>query len=86
MARLGPVRVGPDLYSADVTRRPDCGIVRTVFTYRVERDGDVLRQVREAFDLWPTPPEQLAEELHAVGLHLVQAPSADLMAARCAAE
>ncbi|AUG75369.1 hypothetical protein CFP65_0402 [Kitasatospora sp. MMS16-BH015] len=82
VGRLGPVRVGPDLYSAEVTRRPDRGILRTVFTYRVEREQEVLREAQEAFDMWPTPPGQLAEELQAHGLQLVRAPSSDLMAAR----
>ncbi|MFD5461811.1 class I SAM-dependent methyltransferase [Kitasatospora sp. NPDC127059] len=82
VGRLGPVRVGPDLYSAEVTRRPFRGILRMVFTYRVEREGELLREARETFDMWPAPPEQLAEELHAHGLHLVRAPSSDLMAAR----
>ncbi len=80
--RLGPVRVGPDLYLADVTREPHRGVLRTVFTYRVEREGTVLRQAREAFDLWPAPPGLLAEELRTAGLDVVRAPHPDLMAAR----
>ncbi|MEU4116075.1 class I SAM-dependent methyltransferase [Kitasatospora sp. NPDC028055] len=82
VGRLGPVRVGPDLYSADVTRRPHRGVLRMVFTYRVERGQELLREAREAFDLWPASPERLSEELEAAGLRLVQAPGADLMAAR----
>ncbi|MGW7584709.1 class I SAM-dependent methyltransferase [Kitasatospora sp. NPDC054768] len=82
MGRLGPVRVGPDLYSADVTRRPDRGILRVVFTYRVQRGQELLREAREAFDMWPTPPERLTEELEAARLHVVQAPGSGLVAAR----
>ncbi|MFB7676511.1 class I SAM-dependent methyltransferase [Kitasatospora purpeofusca] len=80
--RLGPVRVGPDLYSAEVTRRPDRGVLRTVFVYRVQREDEVLREERETFQVWPAPAELIAEELDAAGLHLVTAPNADLMAAR----
>ncbi|WP_405021119.1 class I SAM-dependent methyltransferase [Kitasatospora sp. NBC_00070] len=79
---LGPVRVGPDHYLADVSRTPDRGIIRMEFSYRVERDGRVLRREREAFDLWPAAPDLIAEELTAAGLRLVQAPEPDLMAAR----
>ncbi|MFB7908292.1 class I SAM-dependent methyltransferase [Kitasatospora sp. NPDC056076] len=82
LGKLGPVRVGPDLYSADVTRRPHRGVLRTAFTYRVEREQEVLREAREEFDQWPASPELLAEELHDQGLYLVQAPGADLVAAR----
>ncbi|MGW7446241.1 class I SAM-dependent methyltransferase [Kitasatospora sp. NPDC054795] len=80
--RLGPVRVGPDLYSADVTRQPHRGVLRMVFTYRVERERALLREAQEAFDMWPAPPERLTEELEAAGLHVVQAPGSDLVAAR----
>ncbi|MEV4557960.1 class I SAM-dependent methyltransferase [Kitasatospora sp. NPDC049285] len=80
--RLGPVRLGLDQYSADITRRPHRGIERTVFTYRVEREGKVLREAQESFDMWPVRPEQLAEELEAAGLRTVQAPAADLTGAR----
>ncbi|MEV7596009.1 class I SAM-dependent methyltransferase [Kitasatospora sp. NPDC089797] len=81
-ARLGPVRVGPDLYSAELTLEPERGILRSVFTYRVERDGVLQREEREAFDLWPVEPALLRAELEAAGLHVVQAPHADLVAAR----
>ncbi|MFB8201668.1 class I SAM-dependent methyltransferase [Kitasatospora purpeofusca] len=80
--RLGPVRVGPDHYSADVTRHPHRGVLQAVFVYRVERDGEVLREEQETFDLWPAPAERLTEELAGAGLHLVRAPSTGLMAAR----
>ncbi|SEM18052.1 class I SAM-dependent methyltransferase [Streptacidiphilus jiangxiensis] len=82
VTRLGPVRVGPDLYTAEITREPDQGIIRTVFTYRVERDGHTLRQEREAFHMWAASTAQIAEELEEAGLHSVQAPHADLLAAR----
>ncbi|SEK47585.1 class I SAM-dependent methyltransferase [Streptacidiphilus jiangxiensis] len=81
-ARLGPVRVGPDLYSAEVTELPDRGILRAVFTYRVERHGRLQREEHECFDMWPAAPELLAGELRDAGLRVVRAPSADLMAAR----
>ncbi|MFD9124774.1 class I SAM-dependent methyltransferase [Kitasatospora sp. NPDC059571] len=80
--RLGPVRVGPDLYSADLARAPHRGALRATFTYRVERHGRTVREEREAFDLWPADPSQLRSELRDAGLQLVRAPSADLMAAR----
>ncbi|MEV7189870.1 class I SAM-dependent methyltransferase [Kitasatospora sp. NPDC093102] len=80
--RLGPVRVGPDLYSAQVTREPDRDTLRIVFTYRVERDGHVVREEREAFSMWPAGEQQLRGELEAAGLRVVRAPSRDLMAAR----
>ncbi|MFD9791459.1 class I SAM-dependent methyltransferase [Streptomyces sp. NPDC059070] len=79
--RLGPVRVGPDQYSAHVTRRPHQGALRAVFAYRVERDGEVVREELETFDLWPAPAALLSRELRSVGLHTVQAPRSDLMAA-----
>ncbi|MEU8926273.1 class I SAM-dependent methyltransferase [Kitasatospora sp. NPDC048545] len=80
--RLGPVRVGPDLYSADLTRRPHQDLVQAVFTYRVERGEQVLREERETFDMWPAPAALLSQELRCVGLQTVRAPSADLFAAR----
>ncbi|CAN3985553.1 class I SAM-dependent methyltransferase [Kitasatospora purpeofusca] len=80
--RLGPVRVGPDIYSAEVTRLPHRGVLRTVFVYRVERQDEVLREERETFQVWPAPAERIADELDAAGLHLVRAPDAGLMAAR----
>ncbi|WP_053663068.1 class I SAM-dependent methyltransferase [Streptomyces sp. MMG1121] len=82
--RLGPVRVGPDLYIADITLEPepDRGFVRTVFTYSVERDGRVLRRERESFAMWPASPSRIGAELVAAGLQVVQAPSSELMAAR----
>ncbi|MFG2662538.1 hypothetical protein, partial [Streptomyces sp. NPDC048425] len=79
---LGPVRVGPDMYGADITREPDAGIVRMVFTYHVERDGRVLRRQQETFELWPASASQIGAELEAQGLQVVRAPSADLLAAR----
>ncbi|MEU8925239.1 class I SAM-dependent methyltransferase [Kitasatospora sp. NPDC048545] len=79
--RLGPVRVGPDLYSARITRARDRGVVRVVFTYRCERDGRVLREEREVFRMWPAGARQIGAELEAGGLHVVQAPGPDLMAA-----
>ncbi|MFC9530841.1 MULTISPECIES: class I SAM-dependent methyltransferase [unclassified Streptomyces] len=82
VGRLGPVRVGPDIYGADITREPDAGFVRMVFTYHVERDGRVLRQQRETFELWPASAAEIGAELEAQGLQLVQAPHADLLAAR----
>ncbi|MFG2524998.1 class I SAM-dependent methyltransferase [Streptomyces sp. NPDC048527] len=82
VGRLGPVRVGADIYGADITREPDGGIVRMVFTYHVERDGRVLRQQRETFELWPAGASQIGAELEAQGLQVVQAPRADLLAAR----
>ncbi|MFB7617756.1 class I SAM-dependent methyltransferase [Kitasatospora sp. NPDC056181] len=82
VGRLGPVRLGLDLYSADITRQFHRGVQRTVFTYRVEREGKLLREARESFDVWPAPPERLGEELEAAGLHVVEAPGSDLMAAR----
>ncbi|MEY9878406.1 SAM-dependent methyltransferase [Streptacidiphilus sp. MAP12-33] len=81
-ARLGPVRLGPDLYSADVTELPDRGILRVVFTYRVERQGRLQREEHDCFEMWPAAPELLAGELQDAGLQVVRAPSADLMAAR----
>jgi SAM-dependent methyltransferase len=82
VGRLGPVRVGPDIYGADITREPDAGILRMVFTYHVERDGRVLRQQRETFELWPASASQIGAELEAQGLHVVHAPRPDLLAAR----
>ncbi|MFJ9950213.1 class I SAM-dependent methyltransferase [Kitasatospora sp. NPDC091207] len=82
VGRLGPVRVGPDIYTAEVTREPDRGFVRTVFTYRVERDGRPVREERETFTMWPASASQIAAELGDQGLQIVQAPSADLLAAR----
>lgn len=80
--RLGPVKVGPDVYSAQVTREPDRGVIRTVFRYRVERDGRVVREETEAFTMWPADARQLGEELAAEGLQVVRAPHRELMAAR----
>ncbi|QHA08298.1 methyltransferase domain-containing protein [Streptomyces broussonetiae] len=82
VGRLGPVRIGPDLYTAVVTREPDRGIVRTVFTYQVERNGRILRQAQESFAMWPASSFRLGTELEAAGLQVVQAPTAQLMAAR----
>ncbi|MFB7758541.1 hypothetical protein ACFC18_54740, partial [Streptomyces sp. NPDC056121] len=82
VGRLGPVRVGPDMYGADIIREPDAGFVRMIFTYHVERDGRVLRRQRETFELWPASAAELGAELEAQGLHVVHAPSADLLAAR----
>ncbi|MFI5533994.1 methyltransferase [Kitasatospora sp. NPDC051853] len=78
---LGPVRVGPDQYSATVTRCPHRGVERVVFTYRVEREGRPLREASERFDLWPATPEQLTRELAAAGLSVVRAPDPGLTAA-----
>ncbi|WEO93494.1 class I SAM-dependent methyltransferase [Streptomyces sp. FXJ1.172] len=80
--RLGPVRIGPDLYTADITQEPDRGIVRTVFTYCVERNGHIRRRERESFAVWPASPSRIGAELEAAGLQVVQAPTAELMAAR----
>ncbi|GAB2713109.1 class I SAM-dependent methyltransferase [Kitasatospora kifunensis] len=82
VGRLGPVRVGPDIYTAEVTREPDRGIVRVVFTYCVLRDGQVVRRATEAFSMWPAGARQLGAELEAQGLYVVRAPSVGLMAAR----
>ncbi|MGX1672624.1 class I SAM-dependent methyltransferase [Streptomyces sp. NPDC055400] len=82
VGRLGPVRVGPDIYGADITREPDAGTVRMVFTYHVERDGRVLRRQRETFELWPASASQIGAELEAQGLQVVHAPRPDLLAAR----
>ncbi|GAA2999519.1 class I SAM-dependent methyltransferase [Kitasatospora albolonga] len=81
LGSLGPVRVGPDQYSATVTRCPHRGVERVEFTYRVEREGRSLREASERFDLWPATPAELAQELDAAGLRVVRAPGPDLTAA-----
>ncbi|MFJ7280775.1 hypothetical protein [Kitasatospora sp. NPDC098663] len=62
-------------------READRGIVRTVVTYRVERDGAVLCEASEGFDMWPADPALLLSELEEAGLQPVQAPRTDLIAA-----
>ncbi|MFJ1755440.1 methyltransferase [Kitasatospora sp. NPDC088134] len=79
---LGPVRVGPDDYLAEVTRVPDRGLLRMVFDYRVERAGQTVREARESFPMWPARPAALAAEAAAAGLEFVPAPHPDLLAAR----
>ncbi|MFJ9523166.1 class I SAM-dependent methyltransferase [Kitasatospora sp. NPDC101801] len=79
---LGPVRVGPDHYYAEIRHTPERGIIRAEFAYRVEREGRVLRREHETFDLWPADPALITEELHQAGLHPVRAPGPDLIAAR----
>ncbi|WP_354637973.1 class I SAM-dependent methyltransferase [Kitasatospora camelliae] len=79
---IGPVRVGPDRYTATVRLTPDGGVLRSTYTYRVERDGCPLREEAVEFRLWPARPGELAEELAAAGLRPVPAPAAGLTAAR----
>ncbi|RKE16826.1 class I SAM-dependent methyltransferase [Streptomyces sp. TLI_171] len=79
---LGPVRVGPDAYSARATREPHQDTIRTTFTYRVEREGELLREEQESFTMWATDPHTLGRELRAYGLQVVPAPHSDLLAAR----
>ncbi|WP_345645444.1 class I SAM-dependent methyltransferase [Streptomyces siamensis] len=82
VGRLGPARVGPDTYSAELMSTPCHETLRITFTYRVERDGLLLREEREVFDTWPAPPSVIVAELRGAGLDVVRAPCVDLMAAR----
>ncbi|MFG2819591.1 hypothetical protein ACGFX4_09210 [Kitasatospora sp. NPDC048365] len=50
-----------------------------MFTYRVDRDRQVLR---EAFTMWPLDARELGAEVEAGGLRGAPAPWADLMAVR----
>ncbi|MFJ8046034.1 class I SAM-dependent methyltransferase [Kitasatospora sp. NPDC096147] len=79
---LGPVRVGPDHYYAELHQGPGDGTVRTEFAYRVEREGRVLRREHETFELWPAAPALIAEELALAGLRPIRWSRSDLVAAR----
>ena len=87
---LPDVRVGEDVYSATVRSEPvpepaaEPGVIRTTFTYRVERQGDLLREQSEGFTMWPAPREEIAEELREAGLSplTADAPAPGLIAGR----
>ncbi|GAA1971719.1 class I SAM-dependent methyltransferase [Catenulispora subtropica] len=65
---IAPVLVGADTYSAQVSTRQDRGLLSVTFTYRVEREDEVVRVAVEQFTMWPTPPETLVGELCEAGL------------------
>lgn len=71
---LPPVRIGPDTYSAQVSTRPDRGLISVTYTYRVCRDGETVRTEVEEFTMWPTPAAVVREELHEAGLSAKAAP------------
>lgn len=64
---LPPVRVGSDTYHARVRIRPDRGLVSVTYLYRVERDGEAVREEREEFTMWPATIGIMQEELRQAG-------------------
>ncbi len=78
---LPPVQVGPDVYRADVTSTPHNGAQRLRFTYRVHREGRVVREEHEDFTPWPTHPAVITREPTSAGLIPVPTPHPDLRAA-----
>lgn len=65
---LPPVRVGPDIYTARCRSEADRGLLRLTYTYRVERDGRLVREEQETFTIWPATRMQLQAELCEAGL------------------
>lgn len=64
---LPPVRVGPDTYSAQVRTRPDRGLLTLTYIYRVERDGEIVREESEEFSMWPASTDTFHDELRQAG-------------------
>ena len=70
---LRQVVVGDDVYSGFISETPvhcprsGIGRIHLEYTYQVSRDGELLREEREEFDLWPVGSEQLRWELAAAG-------------------
>jgi hypothetical protein len=64
---LPPVRVGPDTYSAQVRTRPDRGLLVLTYVYRVERDGEIVREESEEFTMWPASSDVVQDELRQAG-------------------
>jgi SAM-dependent methyltransferase len=68
--KLPPVRVGPELFSAQIDTRADGDHLAVTYTYRVERDGEVVREERERFTMWVADPGTIRAELREAGLSL----------------
>ena len=70
---LRQVAVGDDVYSGFLSETPVRGTtagadrIHLEYTYQVRRDGELLREEREEFDLWPVGSEQLRWELACAG-------------------
>ncbi|GAA2015150.1 class I SAM-dependent methyltransferase [Catenulispora yoronensis] len=65
---LPPVRLGPDTYSAQVCTAPDRGLLSVTYTYRVEHDGEIVREEAEEFTMWPASSDTVCDELRQAGL------------------
>jgi SAM-dependent methyltransferase len=79
---LGPVQIGPDTYSAEAVYSPDRGRIQARFRYRVERDGQMLREEHESFAMWPVTADTLRNELEEADFTITEPPADGLVAAR----
>ncbi|WP_370349527.1 class I SAM-dependent methyltransferase [Catenulispora sp. EB89] len=75
---LPPVRVGPDIYSAQVCMRPERGLTSVTYSYRVKRDDKVVRRASEEFTMWPASAMVVQAELREAGF-CVSATTDDLV-------
>jgi SAM-dependent methyltransferase len=70
---LPQVGVGDDVYSGFFSETPLLGgtpeadRIHLDYTYQVHRDGELLREEHEEFDLWPIPGDALRQELADAG-------------------
>ncbi|MHA6758604.1 class I SAM-dependent methyltransferase [Streptacidiphilus sp. PAMC 29251] len=64
---LPQVAVGDDSYSGFLSETPESDHIHLEYTYQVHRDGDLLREEREEFDLWPVAGEEMRRELADAG-------------------
>ncbi len=80
---LGEARVGSDTYAGWLTECPDGGRIRYAYSYRVHRQGRVVRRAEETFHLWPMTSRALEEELADAGFRLeaTASPEADVLRA-----
>ncbi|MYS23699.1 Methyltransferase domain-containing protein [Streptomyces sp. DvalAA-14] len=71
---LPKIRLGRDVYSASVCSEPEGEVIRSTFTYRVERGGVIVRTKGESFLLWPASREEIAAEFMDAGLMPISSP------------
>jgi SAM-dependent methyltransferase len=82
-ADLPAWHLGGDIYSGEVARtlsRP--GIIEWRFTYRVRRDGRVIREEIEAFDGFLVSADDFTAELRDAGLVVSEVDDHDVVVAR----